>query len=234
MTSMEIAVTDASSGLTRLLVAISDWDGLDERGSKLAYLDYITCETLFFVANEQTYHAGLHSLAIYTDDMNSVKDYETLYQVGKLQAEDKDEDEDDEDSSAIVVTKIEQEVVETFSFDLPSLDYATYATDFLGKSTLSVIETNRLLWTHPLGAVLIDLDLRVARSVYAASDENLVALSTTTDSSRYMRTVSWKWSDSEDVNDVIWLHEFDMTSLRQTQDTPYINYTRSFALGVEV
>jgi len=51
VTSMEIAVSDEWSGMTRLLIAITDWDGEDDRSSKLAYLDYSTCETLFFLKN---------------------------------------------------------------------------------------------------------------------------------------------------------------------------------------
>ena len=48
---MEIAVSDEWSGMTRILIAITDWDGEDDRSSKLAYLDYSTCETLFFLKN---------------------------------------------------------------------------------------------------------------------------------------------------------------------------------------
>lgn len=63
----------ASTDMTRLLVAISDENSEDERNSYLAYLDYLTCETLFFTRNDNTYQAGLFSVAIYSDDMSSVK-----------------------------------------------------------------------------------------------------------------------------------------------------------------
>ena len=84
VTNIEMAVTDTSSGLTRLLVSVSDWDGISTRNSKLAYLDYESCEQLFYIRQQTEYQPGLVSLAIYTDDINGItKTYETLYQVGK-------------------------------------------------------------------------------------------------------------------------------------------------------
>jgi len=57
VTSLEIAVTDPSSGFDRLLIAVADWDGNEDRSSQLAYIDYVNCETLFFIKNPQAYEA---------------------------------------------------------------------------------------------------------------------------------------------------------------------------------
>ena len=83
ITSVEMDVT-SSDGFERILVAISEKsrDG-DEYSSYLAYLDYLTCETLFYMRNADAYQSGLFSVAIYTDDMSSAKRYETMYEVGK-------------------------------------------------------------------------------------------------------------------------------------------------------
>lgn len=63
----------------------------------MAYLDYLTCETLFYMRNQQTYQAGLFSLAIYSDDISIAKRYETIYEVGKVQ-----------DTNQVIVSVIEQ------------------------------------------------------------------------------------------------------------------------------
>ena len=112
---MEIAETDFSSGLTRLAVAIADEDGDGNHSSKLAYLDYMSCETHFFVDNSRTYEQGLYSIAVYTDDIDSsLKPYETIYQVGKEQDED-----------YLLVTKVEDGAVETFAFDFSFVNYSS-------------------------------------------------------------------------------------------------------------
>ena len=50
ITSVEMTVTDtASTGMTRILVAFAEESLDEERNSYLAYLDYLTCESLFFI-----------------------------------------------------------------------------------------------------------------------------------------------------------------------------------------
>ena len=113
-----MAVTDSSStDMTRLVVAISEETSEDETNSYLAYLDYLTCEQIFFLKNDQAYQAGLFSVAIYTEDMNSAKQYETIYEVGKAH-----------DASEVIVTIIELETIHTISFDFNALDYSSSFT----------------------------------------------------------------------------------------------------------
>ena len=143
ITSFEMAVTDSTStDMTRLVVAISEETREAETNSYLAYVDYLTCEQFFFLKNDYTYRAGLFSVAIYTDDMSSAKQYETIYEVGKA-----------EDASAVIVTIIELETIQTISFDFDALDYSTSFTQasFYSKTALTVIQADSLLWTHPLG-----------------------------------------------------------------------------------
>ena len=80
-------------------------------------------------------------MAIYSADINSVKTYETIYEVGKAQ-----------DASQVIVTIIEDSaVVRTiaFDFDDDALDYTNASLS--SKSSLVVAEQNVLMWTHPLG-----------------------------------------------------------------------------------
>ena len=108
---------------------------------------------------------------VYSQDISSVKEYETIYQVGKAN-----------DKSEIIVTKIEDGNVEFFSYSFDSLDYEENIEDsFYSICQLTVIETNVLLWTHPLGTMLIDLNLRLSRAVHFDSDINTTSLITTTD-----------------------------------------------------
>ena len=221
VTNIEMAVADTSSGLTRLLVSVSDWDGNSVRNSKLAYVDYETCEQLFFIRQETQYQPGLVSLAIYTDDINGItKTSETLYQVGKAG-----------DSSQIIVTRIEENQYDTFTFDLSELEYLTIDAleEYNSRCSLEVIDTNVLLWTHPLGSMVIDLDLKYVRSLYYSSDENLSTILTTTSSNRYLNAFSVE--SITDENNKLWVKTYDFNTLYFSKVTPTLTMNYSFDLG---
>ena len=59
----------SSDSLTRLLVAISDTQGtgaLHTWSSNLLYIDYESCETIFYIKNYRSIIPGFNSIAIDT------------------------------------------------------------------------------------------------------------------------------------------------------------------------
>ena len=91
-----------------------------------------------------------------------------------------------------------------------------------------VVETDLLLWTHPLGSVLIDVDEKLARSVHLDSDDGLYSLVSVVDSYRYIYQVSW-YPDSS--SDQLWLKSYDMTRLTRSTDDAVLVLNQSFDLG---
>ena len=109
VTSLELAVAEQAPDLHRLLIAFTySGEGPEEANSELAYIDYLTCETLFYIRNPQAYQAGLFSTAI---SLGAIGESETLFQVGKLA-----------ESSKVLVTRVRDEDVLTYGFDFTTLD----------------------------------------------------------------------------------------------------------------
>lgn len=95
----------------------------------------------------------------------------------------------DEDNFLVIV--IENGNINSFTFDSSDIDFTEYSANTGAKCQLKVLETGFLLWTHPLGAFLVDLNIRVARSVHFASGQDLLSLVSVAQNDRYIHTLSW-------------------------------------------
>ena len=111
-----------------------------------------------------------------------------------------------QDASEIIVTVIEEQTIRTLSFDFDALDYTNDSTEdsFSSRSKLMVVEPNLLFWTHPLGQMILDLNLMVARSIHYSSSLSMTSLDSVITSYRYATALSWEWSTSG--NDIIWIN----------------------------
>lgn len=156
--------------------------------------------------------------------MSSTKPFETIYQVGKAQ-----------ESNQVIATIVEQDTVRTISFSFSDdLGYPNDSTEDLFNSNcaLSVIEANLLLWKHPLGMVVLDLNLMVARSINFSPSLALTSLEAVPMLSRYIFALSWDWSPAE--SDVLWMNAYDFSSFSGSVSSPVQSQSNRFVLGSKV
>ena len=209
--------------LNRIVIAVSDTDGLLSRNSHLTYLDYENCQQLYFIRYPKALHPGMQSVAIYTDDISSKKPYETLYHVGKVYGDD-----------LVMVARIEQQDIEMYYYRMPGLQPSRYDVDLEAKPILSVIGRGLLLWQHAYGTILINVNDRHARSIHLAkSNSALNSIVTAVSQSRYLNTLTWQRRD-EFKTDMILLHKYDLGRISGADFTiPLVKY-RNFDIGVKV